>query len=102
VIVEWNPPKEAGGLPPKNYILEVREKSRTNWNQVAKVDASITSYCVQKLTENIEYLFRVSSENSAGISEALVMDEYVKIKSPFGKSWLNMKFLLLLVENVET
>jgi titin len=48
-------------------------------------NAKDTSYCLQKLVENVDYFFRVSAENKVGISEPLEMDQPITIKSPYGR-----------------
>jgi len=57
------------------------------WTSVGKTEADITSYCVQNLKEQKEYVFRVIAENAVGKSEPLTSDP-VKPKSPFGKKFI--------------
>lgn len=54
--------------------------------QVADVEKDVSSYCVQRLKEDSEYMFRVIAENPVGASEALESDT-VTIRSKFGKSY---------------
>ena len=82
--IEWMPPKSDGGIPLKNYIIEMREAKRATWKKVTTVEPNITSYCLQKLVENVDYFFRVFAENKIGISEPLEMDKPITIKSPYG------------------
>jgi len=85
VTVAWQPPKDDGGAPIKEYTLEAKEKSKASWNKVTKVNGDITSYCAQNLKDKQEYIFRVTAENEVGQSESLV-SETVTLKSQFGKS----------------
>jgi len=84
VVIAWKPSEIDGGAPLTGYFIEMREDKKSSWNRVATVEPNITSYCVQRLKEKMEYFFRVSAENKVGRSESLV-SEKVTIKSPFGK-----------------
>lgn len=63
----------------------MREAKRNTWKRVTTIVPNITSYCLQKLSENVDYFFRVFAENKIGISEPLEMDQPITIKSPYGK-----------------
>lgn len=63
----------------------MREAKRNTWKRVTTIEPNITSYCLQKLSENVDYFFRVIAENKIGISEPLEMDQPITIKSPYGK-----------------
>ncbi|XP_046554801.1 titin-like [Haliotis rubra] len=82
-VIAWKPPEDDGGSPLKSYILEKRDMSRTKWNRIDKIDASITNFCCQNLQTGSEYYFRVSAENKIGVSKPLEMDKPVLIKSPY-------------------
>ena len=82
--IQWKEPKDDGGSPLKNYLIEKRQEGSERWSRVDKVTADITSYCVQNLIEGNEYYFRVSAENAIGMSEPCEMEKPVKIKNPFG------------------
>ena len=55
------------------------------WKKVEKINPDMTSYCVQNLSTNASYFFRVLAENELGVSEPLQTDAAVTIKSPYGK-----------------
>jgi len=48
------------------------------------VEKDVSSYCVQRLREDSEYMFRVIAENPVGTSEALE-SETVTVRSKFGE-----------------
>jgi hypothetical protein len=48
------------------------------------VEKDVSSYCVQRLREDSEYMFRVIAENPVGTSEALE-SETVTVCSKFGE-----------------
>lgn len=49
--------------------------------KVAEVSKDVSTYCVQKLQEDNEYMFRVFAENPVGTSEPLESEPIV-LKSP--------------------
>lgn len=70
-----------------NYIIEKREaKEGAEW-QLVSSSISGTTCRIVNLTENAGYYFRVSAQNTYGISEALEVSSVVVMKPPFGK-WL--------------
>ena len=83
VVVAWQPSEDDGGSPLMGYYLEMREISKSTWSRCTTTKPDITSYCVQRLKEQQEYVFRVFAENKVGRSDALVSDS-ILIKSPFG------------------
>lgn len=48
------------------------------------MEKDVSSYCVQRLREDSEYMFRVIAENPVGMSEALE-SETVTVCSKFGE-----------------
>ncbi|ESO99758.1 hypothetical protein LOTGIDRAFT_141638 [Lottia gigantea] len=82
--IQWQPPKDTGGVPLTSYIIEKREALRATWSKADKIDADQTVYTAKNLTEGSEYFFRVAAENKAGVGPFLEMDKPVKAKSPFG------------------
>ncbi|GFO38541.1 titin, partial [Plakobranchus ocellatus] len=83
VTLSWRPSEDDGGDMITGYILEKKEAWKTVWSPVTEVSPDITSYCVQKLRENQEYVFRVLAENSVGRSLPLESDS-VTPKHPYG------------------
>ncbi|GFS00827.1 titin [Elysia marginata] len=82
VTLTWRPSEDDGGDMISGYILERKEAWKTSWSPVTEVSPDITSYCVQKLREGQEYVFRVMAENSIGRSKPLESDS-VTPKHPF-------------------
>jgi len=56
------------------------------------VEKDVSSYCVQRLREDAEYMFRVIAENPVGVSEALE-SETITVRSKFGKLGVVVKLL---------
>ncbi|XP_055385446.1 twitchin isoform X34 [Condylostylus longicornis] len=78
----WNPPKDDGGSPITNYVVEKREARSPTWTKVS-------SYCttpfvrVRNLAIGREYEFRVVAENQYGQSDPAVTEEPIRARHPF-------------------
>lgn len=83
VIIEWKPPGDDGGLDIQQYSIEKCDPNQKAWIKIADVDKNIESYCIQKLIENAQYLFRIIAKNPVGSSEPLE-SEMVTIKRVYG------------------
>lgn len=71
-------------------MIEKCDPDNLVWIKVAEVEKTISSFCVQKLANNAQYLFRVMAENPIGESEPIESDP-VTIKVKYGKFLLNNK-----------
>lgn len=85
VTIEWKPPADDGGLDICKYSVEKCEANKGVWMKVADVSKEVDSYCVQRLQEDSEYMFRVVAENPVGASEPLE-SEPVTVKPTSGHS----------------
>lgn len=81
VVIEWKPPTDDGGLEISQYSIEKCDPSQKAWIKVADVDSEIESYCIQKLLDSAQYLFRVVASNSIGSSEPLESDPITIMKN---------------------
>ena len=81
VTLYWKVPDDDGGSDIINYVLEMKEANKKNWNLVSSTVQS-TKWRVSKLVEGKEYVFRVCAENKMGKSEWLETVPYVA-KLPF-------------------
>ena len=84
ITIEWKPPSDTGGLDIMHYIIEICEPSKKVWMKIADVDPDTTSFCIEKLQQDTEYIFRVIARNDVGSSESLE-SEPVRITSSLGK-----------------
>jgi len=84
VTIEWKPPADDGGLELSKYSVEKLDVEKMVWLKVADVEKDVSSYCVQRLREDAEYMFRVTAENPVGVSEALE-SETITVRSKFDK-----------------
>uniref|UniRef100_A0A8B9FQM1 Titin n=1 Tax=Amazona collaria TaxID=241587 RepID=A0A8B9FQM1_9PSIT len=86
VVISWQPPEDDGGAMITSYIIEKREaKEGAEW-QLVSSSISGTTCRIVNLTENAGYYFRVSAQNTYGISEALEVSSVVVMKPPFGNA----------------
>lgn len=85
VMISWKPPADDGGSWITNYVVEKCEaREGAEWQLVSSA-ISVTSCRIVNLTENAGYYFRVSAQNTFGISDPLEVSSVVIIKSPFGE-----------------
>lgn len=82
-ILNWHPPEDDGGTDITNYIVEKRESGSTAW-QLINSSVKRTSLFVSHLTKYMQYTFRVSAENSFGVSKA-TESETIVAEHPFSK-----------------
>uniref|UniRef100_A0A3B3QDD8 Titin n=1 Tax=Paramormyrops kingsleyae TaxID=1676925 RepID=A0A3B3QDD8_9TELE len=71
VTFSWKPPEYDGGCTIKNYIVEKRETSSTNWQIVAQ-NLARTTIKAGRLKTDTEYQFRITAENRYGKSTILL------------------------------
>lgn len=65
-----------------SYLIEVLEKGHQKWVKCAVV--KITHHVVHGLKENVDYFFRVSAENQAGLSDPKELLLPVTVKEQLG------------------
>jgi len=78
----WHPPAYDGGMPITHYVVERKDITYANWVTVASFCKELT-YIAMGLTENQEYLFRVSAVNENGMGQALEGPNPIKAKAPY-------------------
>lgn len=71
VTISWSPPEYDGGCTIKNYIVEKRDTSTTNWMVVSSTLAR-TKIKAGRLKTGSEYQFRITAENRYGKGPALL------------------------------
>ncbi|KAL3312833.1 hypothetical protein Ciccas_008566 [Cichlidogyrus casuarinus] len=81
VTLKWQPPRDTGGSPVTNYVVEKYDPHTGDWVKVTKF-ARQPEYEVLGLEEGQNYKFRVSAENEFGVSEPLEMSSSVLVKDP--------------------
>uniref|UniRef100_A0A0N5AQN4 non-specific serine/threonine protein kinase n=1 Tax=Syphacia muris TaxID=451379 RepID=A0A0N5AQN4_9BILA len=69
IDIEWEAPKDNGGSPIKNYVIEKKEKGSSVWTPAGKTGGAETTFSAKGLNPGSEYEFRVIAVNEAGDSE---------------------------------
>ena len=88
VKVSWKTPEDDGGAEILGYIVERREATRNAWYTV---DSRVTEthLLVKSLSEGVEYHFKVTAENSFGVSSSLKSEQPLVPKTPICKCSFN-------------
>jgi len=86
VELVWTAPKDDGGSPVSNYVVEYCEETAFRWLPAGDGDAAVlgTRYVVRGLTENTAYKFRVAAQNKAGVGPFSECVAPVKVTAPVG------------------
>ena len=84
VTLSWNAPKDNGGEPVTNYVVEKRKKGSGKWGKVTGTAKEPTCQ-VRNLEPGTEYEFRIMAENPQGVSEPLETEKPILAKLPYGK-----------------
>jgi hypothetical protein len=77
----WKPPKDDGGSPITNYVIEKCRivGGQENWERLSSFVRG-TNTLVPGLIENERYRFRVLAENQYGLSDPLELPEPIVAK----------------------
>ena len=86
VELTWTAPKDDGGSPITNYVVEYCEETAFHWLRAGDAAAVQPSnrYVVRGLTENTAYKFRVAAQNQAGLGPFTECVVPVKASEPVG------------------
>ncbi|PIK60955.1 putative titin [Apostichopus japonicus] len=79
----WSPPEFDGGSEITNYIIEKTEVGRKRWTKVNKKPVKEPTFKVTDLIEGNEYQFRIIAENAAGQSKPSEPSDVIKAKPPY-------------------
>ena len=83
-VVSWKPPRDDGGSPITNYIVERRDEKFKVWTKLSSFIRGC-HYDVIGLEANKSYHFRVSAENQYGVGIALQTDKPITAKFAFNR-----------------
>ena len=81
IKLSWNPPEDDGGTEVTGYIVEKAEFGLSNWIACSGYTTTC-EYIARSLYEGQKYLFRISAENSVGVSDPLT-GKHIEARSPY-------------------
>ncbi|XP_078025997.1 immunoglobulin-like and fibronectin type III domain-containing protein 1 [Epinephelus lanceolatus] len=70
----WRPPKDDGGSPVINYIMERQQVGRNTWKKLGEI-TGVSSYRDIDVDRGRKYCYRIRAVTAEGISEAMETDE---------------------------
>lgn len=71
---KWRPPKDDGGSPVTNYIIERRQVGRNTWKKIGEIPG-VPSFSDTDVDHGRKYFYRVQAVTAEGTSEAMETDE---------------------------
>ncbi|XP_041639537.1 immunoglobulin-like and fibronectin type III domain-containing protein 1 [Cheilinus undulatus] len=75
VEYKWKPPKDNGGCPITNYIIERQQVGRNKWTNLGEIPGSNPSYKDTDVDPGRRYCYRIRAKNAEGISDYLQTDD---------------------------
>nr|XP_033943528.1 immunoglobulin-like and fibronectin type III domain-containing protein 1 [Pseudochaenichthys georgianus] len=70
----WRPPKDVGGSPVTNYIIERQQVGRNTWKKLGEIPG-VVSYCDTDVDHGRKYCYRIRAVTAEGTSEVMETDE---------------------------
>ncbi|XP_034066740.1 immunoglobulin-like and fibronectin type III domain-containing protein 1 [Gymnodraco acuticeps] len=70
----WRPPKDVGGSPVTNYIMERQQVGRNTWKKLGEIPG-VVSYCDTNVDHGRKYCYRIRAVTAEGTSEVMETDE---------------------------
>ncbi|XP_077386921.1 immunoglobulin-like and fibronectin type III domain-containing protein 1 isoform X2 [Festucalex cinctus] len=75
VVFKWRPPKDNGGCPVTNYIIERQQVGRNKWSNRGEISGSTTVYKDCDVEPGRRYCYRIRAKNSEGVSDYLQTED---------------------------
>lgn len=75
VQFKWKPPKDSGGCPVTNYIIERQQVGRNKWSNLGEIPDGNPSYRDSDVDPGRRYSYRIRAKNSEGISDYLQTED---------------------------
>ncbi|KAM9856190.1 uncharacterized protein ACBR49_002315 [Aulostomus maculatus] len=70
----WRPPKDDGGSPVTNYIMERQQVGRNTWKKIGELPG-VPSYCDTDVEHGKKYCYRIQAMTAEGISDVMETEE---------------------------
>lgn len=74
IEIKWRPPKDDGGSPVKNYMLERQQIGRNTWNKIGEIPG-VPTYKDKDVDHGRKYCYRIRAVTEEGISEMMETDD---------------------------
>ncbi|KAL2104216.1 hypothetical protein ACEWY4_001084 [Coilia grayii] len=74
IQIKWRPPKDDGGMPIKNYILERQQIGRNTWTKIGEIPG-VPTYKDTNVDHGRKYCYRIQALTKQGISEVMETDD---------------------------
>lgn len=94
----WQPPKDDGGSPITNYIVEKKEARSPTWSKVSSY-VTVPFVRIRNLTLGHDYEFRVIAENLYGQSDPAITSEPIRARHPFGIKLIKIIYIKFLLKH---
>ncbi|XP_045078780.1 immunoglobulin-like and fibronectin type III domain-containing protein 1 isoform X2 [Coregonus clupeaformis] len=75
IELQWGTPKDNGGSPLTNYIIERQQLGQTMWKKMGDVAADKTTYRDRNVVHGKLYIYKIYAVNPEGTSDALQTEE---------------------------
>ncbi|XP_034733166.1 immunoglobulin-like and fibronectin type III domain-containing protein 1 [Etheostoma cragini] len=74
IELRWRPPKDDGGSPVINYIMERQQVGRNTWKKIGEIPA-VCSYRDTDVDHGRKYWYRIRAVTAEGTSEVMLTDD---------------------------
>ena len=75
VEFKWKPPKDAGGCPVTNYLLERQQVGRNKLTDLGQIPGNNPSYKDTDVDPGRRYCYRIRAKNAEGVSDYLESED---------------------------
>uniref|UniRef100_I3KBQ2 Immunoglobulin like and fibronectin type III domain containing 1, tandem duplicate 2 n=1 Tax=Oreochromis niloticus TaxID=8128 RepID=I3KBQ2_ORENI len=75
VEFKWKPPKDNGGCPIANYIIERQQVGRNKWTSLGEIPGNSPSYKDSDVDPGRRYCYRIRAKTAEGISDYLQTED---------------------------
>lgn len=75
VEFNWKPPKDSGGCPVTNYIIERQQVGRNKWTNLGEIPGDTPCYKDTDVDPGRRYCYRIKAKNAEGVSDHLETED---------------------------
>uniref|UniRef100_A0A3Q2VEP0 Immunoglobulin-like and fibronectin type III domain-containing protein 1 n=1 Tax=Haplochromis burtoni TaxID=8153 RepID=A0A3Q2VEP0_HAPBU len=75
VEFKWKPPKDNGGCPIANYIIERQQVGRNKWTSLGEIPGNSPSFKDSDVDPGRRYCYRIRAKTAEGISDYLQTED---------------------------